>query len=512
MRNKIFLPFIFLNFICLFSYAQSLTYSKPEREDTKLADFSIIGKLHNYYLIYVCTPSERTINIFDNQMKLIGKKEMNFLPASILGTDVIAYDTSFYFIYQYQKNNIINCAVAQMDEDGEIIGEPVILDTTKVNFTATNKIYNILYSENKQRIAIYKVNNQDKNRYFVSSNLFDGQLALLNKFSIIIPTLPEINFLSDFALDNEGNFAFVKAGDESESHESQLISLFVKSPLRDSLNIYLLDIGKLYLDNVFVKADNLNHHFVITSFLSKSKNWQTDGIYCAVWNEDSQSFNASKAIYFNEDFKKSLRYKGTISSFNNHHLRNIIIRRDGGFVITSESTFATIQGGGGLNLSYDIPENWDFTYTSNEHGYLHSSFSETSSAYEWPWLEPDPRISRSFYAYAIAIMSFDSLANMEWSNVIPKNQFGNNVFEVMGFGIYLTGASINFLFNQTVKKIPPLQHVGINASGKTVSTSILKGLNRHYIFMPLYIKQISAHEAIAPCRFGNQFCFAKIDF
>ncbi len=40
--------------------------------------------------------------------------------------------------------------------DGKIVGDPITLDTTAISFFASNKIYNVLYSEDKQRIAVYK--------------------------------------------------------------------------------------------------------------------------------------------------------------------------------------------------------------------------------------------------------------------------------------------------------------------------------------------------------------------
>src|SRR5436853_5967480 len=146
----------------LFTEAQKIIYTEPEKDDVRSVDFDIIGKMNDQYLVYKRVKNASYVCIYDNDMKLADKVKMDFIPGSkLINTDIIVYKDFFYFIYQYQAKNIVYCAAAHMNADGKITGEPVILDPTSINFFASNKLYNVIYSEDKHRIAIYKINSKE---------------------------------------------------------------------------------------------------------------------------------------------------------------------------------------------------------------------------------------------------------------------------------------------------------------------------------------------------------------
>src|SRR5436305_2308399 len=141
--------------------AQKISYSEPDKDDIRSVDFDIIGKLNNNYLVYKHVHSSYSIVVFDNAMKEIDKVKMNFLPDKLINSDIITYHDYFYFIYQYQRKNVVYCMAARIDGNGKITGDPITLDTTAISFFASNKLYNVLYSEDKQRIGIYKINSKE---------------------------------------------------------------------------------------------------------------------------------------------------------------------------------------------------------------------------------------------------------------------------------------------------------------------------------------------------------------
>ena len=195
----------------LFLHAQKITYSEPEKDDIRSVDFDIIGKINNRYLVYKKIHSAYYISIYDNEMKVADKVKMNFLPDKLINTDLITYKDYFYFIYQYQKRNIVYCMAARINGDGDISGDPITLDTTAISFFASNKIYNVLYSEDKQRIGVYKINSKDESKYVFTCSIFDGSLNLLSKNKTYITMQPHNDFLTEFSLDNDGWMTFVKA-------------------------------------------------------------------------------------------------------------------------------------------------------------------------------------------------------------------------------------------------------------------------------------------------------------
>ncbi len=294
MMNKFFVACAVFMLIALASSAQKITYSQPERDDVRSVDFDIVGKINNHYLVYKRVRSSYNISLYDDEMKLIDKVNMDFLPDKLINSEIIPYKDYFYFVYQYQKRNIVNCAAAKIGGDGKIIGEPVTLDTTAISFFASNKIYNLLYSEDKQRIALYKINSKDDQKYIFTSRLFDASLNSLSKFTAVIPMQAHNDFLTEFTFDNSGTIAFVKASGNSDASTVQKISLMIKDPDDDKIDSYPLDIGKIYLGDIRVKADNLNNHFLIAGFYSKQRRGNIDGMYCAIWDKNTEANNGIK--------------------------------------------------------------------------------------------------------------------------------------------------------------------------------------------------------------------------
>ena len=511
MIQKYFLSLAaFIAFPLLLS-AQKITYSEPDRDDVRSADFDIVGKLNNHYLVYKHVRSSYTISIFDNSMVLLDKVKMDFLPDKLINSDIITYRDYFYFIYQYQKRNIVYCAAARINGDGKITGDPITLDTTSINFFASNKIYNVLYSDDKQRIGVYKINSKDENNYIFTSSVFDGSLKLISKYMNTIPMQAHNDFLTEFSLDNEGWMTFVKAsGNNSNNGTIQNVSLLVKSPLIDSISSYPLNISKLYLDDIRIKVDNINKHILVTGLYSSQKRGNVDGIYCALWNRNSAESISTKQFVFNDDLKSNAKSQGSSrTAFNDYFLQNIVMRKDGGFAILSESAYSSNRGV--YSNRYDYMYGNPFWFNSNS--YLYGSpYGYTYYPWSSPYGYGYPNQLTRYYADNIAIFSFDSSANMEWTNIIPKSQYDDNTDNFIGYGTYVNSGQINFLFNEFSKRTLLLQSESVTPGGKKTEAPTLPNLDKGYQFMPRYVKQVSSREVLVPCQYRNFLCFAKIEF
>jgi hypothetical protein len=489
MMNKPLLISSLALLITLASFAQKITYSQPEKNGGHSVDFNIIGKIDNHYLVYKHTKNSNNIFLYDKGMKLINTANMEFVPDKIVNAETILYKNYFYFVYQYQKDNVVSCAVAKMDEEGKIIGEPAILDTTSINFFMNSKIYKVLYSENKQKIMVYRISNKADTLY-VTCSLFNEQLKLLDKFSVLVRMQAQNDFLSEIILDNDGSIAFAKVSGNPEVSKTQNISLVVKNPYDNNINTYALDIGKIYLNDIRVRADNLNNRFLVTGFYLKQRKGNIDGLYCAIWNKNSEQITVSKQIAFSDQLKNAIAQ----ASSNTTYLQNIIMRKDGGFAVILECANST------NHVAYDNVVSTDY-YSSTDWGDIVYSSSSTNGT-----------LNRDYFAYNITLMSFDSVGGMEWSSIIPKNQYGRSTSNFIGYGTYQTPDEVNFLFNEASKKSTSMQSLKVNASGEIALNPTLKKLDRNYSFMPRFAKQVSSNEVLIPCQHKNSLCFAKIEF
>ena len=346
--------------------------------------------------------------------------------------------------------------------------------------------------------------------YIFSSFLFDNELHNLNTFSTPVPADLHNNSLSDFAINNSGTIAFIKAASDGNANDNYAIYLYTKKIQENAFNVYKQDIGKTYLNEIRLKADNLNNHFIITSLFADEKDGNTEGIYCAVLDENVQALTASKKIIFNDDYKKSvLPADPQIKNLNTLLLQNIVIRKDGGFIITSESSYRTIARNTDPNSHL-----WQIEYQpihqNFSNSYLYNSDFFHNATY--PWLSPYLLAPTNYFASNIAVLSFDSVADMEWSSVVPKAQVSESTYKSIGYSTNVVSGKVHFLFNQNTKKRTLLECVNMNAEGKATLSPTMNGLDKAYQFMPRFAKQVSSREVLIPCQYRNYLCFAKIEF
>ncbi len=505
-----------MRLLCLFalsmlcwsnSFAQKIDYSEPGREDTKYTSFEIIGKINGHFLVYKNIRVSYSVSVFDDGMKEVSKSPLDFLPEKIINSDIVCYRDFFYFIYQYQKKNVVYCMAAKMDGEGKIVGSPMQLDTTVISFFASNKIYNVLNSEDKQRIAVFKVNSKNPANYILTNSLFNSELTLQSKETINIPMSGRNDFLSEFIVDNSGALSFIRATGTIQNDNISDIAIIMKPPQSDTIAQHKVVMNKIYLDQVKLKADNANGHILLTSFYSKQKRGNIDGIYCLLWDKATGQEIAAKAENFTDEMRSAAKNEGNGKyAFNDYFLQDIIMRKDGGFVISSESAYSSTRGSN--TNRWDYPYNTSFL-SPTDYYYWNSPYS-----YYYPWgiLGFSGTQQTRYFAENIAIMSFDSTAALQWTNVIEKSQYDDNTDNFIGYGILRTSSEFNYLFNKLEKRTQLLNMQSVDGKGQITRSPTLKNLDQGYTFMPRYAKQVSAREVIIPCQYRNYLCFAKFVF
>jgi hypothetical protein len=503
--------FCLLTFVCFLvsSKSQRIVYSQTDKNDVKTMDYDIIGKMNNHYLIHKNNRNEHNITVYDSEMKVVRVEKLDFLPLKVLSSDILSYKDFFYFFYQYQKKNIVYCMAAKLDGDAKLMGEPKELDTTAINFFASDKLDNIIWSEDKQKIMVFKVNTKNADKDVLTTSLFDGDLNLIHRSRINITMAEKNDFLQEFSLDNDGTFVFLKPAGSSQEDNIAQASLMVKNAESDSLFSYNLPITKIYLDNIKIKIDNTNKHFLLTSFYSKVKRGNIDGLYCLLWDKAQARELFVTTSTFSDEMRNDAKSEGSPkAAFNDFYVQNILIKKDGGFAIAAESVYSSSRGN--YNNRWDY---YNYPYMSPYGYYNYYSYSPLYNYY-YPWYRWGgmPMQINRFYADNIAVMSFDSTANLIWSNVIHKSQYDDYTDNFIGYGTMNTGTQFHFLYNQSEKRTLLLTDQSITPDGQVNHAPTLHELSKDYQFMPRFSKQVSSHELIIPCQYRNFVCFAKVEF
>lgn len=491
-----------LLFFCV-AWSQRVVYSEPDKNDLRQTNFEIIGKVNGNILIYKNLRDVHAISVYDMEMKQTDRIKLTFLPDRIINADFLAYPDYCYMFYQYQRKNVVYSMAVKFDGNGKKLGDPIQMDTTEINFWASNKIYSVINSEDKQRIGVFKINTKNDRRHLLTTLLFTKDLQLLQKKYINIEMPERVDFLTEFQLDNEGTFVFARAVQTQQNDNIQKLSLLVSQADSVPFTETPVNFSNHFLDDIRIKVNNYNGHYLVTSFYSKTRVGNIEGIFNAVYDKRNQTVKSS-SIVFNDNLRNEAKGENsTRSAFNDYFLKNVIVKKDGGFLIAAESFYSTSRGGGFNRYDYlggsSFMRPLDYyTFGPLGYGYPFSRYNN---------LGPSTR----YYAQNIAMFAFDSSGRQSWYNIIAKTQYDDESDALIGYQLVNTGDQLHFIYNQQEKRLSLLSDQSIDPSGKLTRNPTFKNLDKGYDFLPRYGKQIGARQIIFPCMYRNYLCFARLD-
>jgi hypothetical protein len=503
-RSPLSLIVLFLLFsINIFS--QQITCSDNIREDTKDMVFEIIGNLNGNFIIYKNIRWKHNFTVYDNQMQVIEKIPLDFMPDKTLNVDFVPGTGQFYMVYQFQKKGILYCMGAKINANGKITGEPFEMDTTKISVFANNKIYSTVLSEDKQKVLIYKIQKKNEKLY-LSTLLFDNQLVLQKKSRFTLDFDERSEVLNDLQVDNQGNIIFTKGYKPANRDYFNELELVTKSVQQDTLNIIKVALDKKYIDNIELKIDNLNKQYLINSFYYKERRGNIEGIFAFFYKSMDTSKNITALIPFSDSLREQAKKDGQLRfAFNDFFIRQVIVKKDGGYILTAEDYSSQSRG---MNNSWS---RYDYLYSPYTYQYDYYYYNSPFNGYYRPYGNYGNQSTRYYYDN-ILILSMDKNGKLQWANIINKEQFDDDNDNFLSYGTLNAGTEINFLFNEGNKN--PLVALRSMAPDGTVKRNPpLKSEAKGLHFMPRFIKQTGFKQVLIPCasRTGN-ILFAKIDF
>src|SRR4051794_10722686 len=237
-----------------FARGQRVVYSEPDKNDYRQTEFEIIGKVGGNLLIYKSLRNSYAMSVYDFDMKQKDRVKLDFLPDRIISADFLAYPDYCYMFYQYQKRNVVYAMAAKIDGAGKMVGKPVTMDTTEIGFLSTNKIYSVINSEDKENIGLFKINSKNDERFLVTTSVFSRELERKEKNYLNVAMPEKHDYLTEFVIDNDGDFAFVKAVQGQENDKIQKLYFFEKKFSSAELREFDIELNSLALNDIRVKV------------------------------------------------------------------------------------------------------------------------------------------------------------------------------------------------------------------------------------------------------------------
>lgn len=484
---------------------QQITYSEPEREDGRRTNFEIIGKISGNYLVFKNNNSNSAVSIYDSAMHLQQRVPLTFMPDRYINVDFVSYPDYCYLIYEYQHKNIVHCSAVKLNGQAQKVGEVMDLDTTQISFASNNKIYTTVVSEDKKRIMIFKINSKNPHNFLFTTFLFDNNLQPLDRHRLYLPMEERNDLFTDFQLDNQGTLIFGRYMRSGSNDYITRVALVTKGPVADSFSVKDIGSGDKILDEIKIKVDNNNQRYILAGFYYKQRRGNIEGLYSVIWDKKTDSRAEEKITVFTDELRAQAKSSDANlrMAFNDFFIKSIITKRDGGFLLVTESLYTTSRG--------NMFNRWDYMYNpAFGPGGFYSPYYY--SPYYNPWARNYGNYATRFHAENIMVLSFDGQSNLQWSSVIPKSQFDDETENLISHELVNTGGELHFLFNLYERRNMLLNDQSISPEGRVTRYPTLRNLDHGYDFMPRYGKQVSSWEAIIPCLYRNYLCFAKVDF
>jgi hypothetical protein len=487
------------------SLAQSIVYSEIERADSRNLNFEILGKFDDNFLVYKNINRSHKLTIYENSMVIKETVKLDFVSERTYNIDFIKYPDYFLMVWQYEKGNTTYCKAAKMNGLGKIVGNILDLDTTKTGFFGTKTYYGFTWSENKKKILVYKTMSKN-DVYHICAKVYNEDLMLQDSSRQAIPYENRESF-DDMQVDNDGNVVFTKLKENARQEYINTLELNIKKAKVDKLTTINIPLEKMLIQPPVIKIDNLNAHYLINSFSYKKNGGYVDGIFSAIVSKDSFALVQKNINVFDDSLIKKLSGKPDWrSAFDNLFLKNIILKKDGGFIAVTEDYYKQRRFGGtgfddrfGNNNVFGSTSDY-YLYNRGYNG-LYRPYGDNTNARDIVYNYGD-----------ILNFSFTKDLKLQWNNVINKTTNDVETDNFLSFVNMNMGAEIHFLFLQKDNNRQILSDHAVQADGSIIRYATLRSREAGYEFMAKLGRQTGARQMIIPCIVRNNIAFAKIDF
>jgi hypothetical protein len=252
----------------------------------------------------------------------------------------------------------------------------------------------------------------------------------------------------------------------------------------------------------------LNAQYLINAFSYKKNGGYVEGLFSAIVTKNPFALQKKVINIFNDTLLTKLSGKPDWrSAYDNFFLKNIILKKDGGFIIATEDYYKQRRFG---NNNFDRFNN----------GGLNNGLWGTSDYYLYNrgnagYYRPlSDNGSRDLVYNYNDIISFNISKDLklQWNNVINKTTSDVETDNYLSFANMNSGAEIHFLFLQKDNNRQILSNHAIQADGSVIRYPTLKSREAGYEFMVKLGRQTGAKQMLIPCVVRNNIAFAKIDF
>ena len=531
--------------------AQSYVMSGIQKTDKGQMQYEVLGKVEGRYWIYKNNEGVSTIAQYNDQMQLVQQNDLVFLPKKLNAIEFVTKSNRVYAFYQFQAATTVYAMVAELDEKGQLVGTPVIVDTAeKIRPGSNAKVFNLIESQDRSKLLLFSVNTTNAASVKVKTMALSTPFAMLNEAKISINSQNKKSQLSDFALDNKGNLFCLRNAEQPNA--APVVSLLYMAADGSEVIETPIVNNSLVLDDIRLKINNTNGTVIVNSFYATEKKGNIEGMYTFIWDIAKKQNSISNASRFTDALRDAVTDKRNLkNAFDHFYFDQVQPNADGSFTIIAEAA--------NTSSNRNVFSRWDYFWGGPFYNpFIFSYWNRPFGFYPWgrlgwgmmgpwglgggwgggmgmmgpwgwggmggwgimgPWgwnswmMNPFASFgypSVTYSAGKVAILNFDANANIQSVKTIDKQQSDLNVDQFIGYGQINNADGTNFLYYQKSKGVKQLVHQQLSASGTIVKGNPIMINEKQVEWMPRSLKQVGEKEAILPYQSKGKLGFAKI--
>jgi hypothetical protein len=464
--------------------AQEVIYSSYEKFDLKNGDFAVVGKVGSKIYTYRGSADGFYLDAYNDSMEKVATVLLDFFPKKIYETRFINYINQIVVLYQAVETGKVVQYAALLDDNGRLLKGPIQLTSAKTGIFGANRDYfSSAVSDDKKQLIVYGIEEKGLTLQF-SGIWLDDQLGNIQRGSASFKAENDLEHSEGF-LDNNGNFflpAFTPVGSHDYADQLWLLSVSRGNHRFFSKEFPL---NSLYAGSTFMKLDYVNNRVYTAGFYSEKKSGNYEGVLFGYYDLADSSWHNRKNLEFDEKLRASTGERNKKRAFNEYKVKQMIIKKDGGFVLISEDYFVTTRSNNPA---------WGGYYS-----YYYGPFGAQTV--------------REYNYNDVFVLSYDKDGNKEWDAFVRKDQYSQEDGGIFSsYALVNTGGSLGFLFNDFNTRTSRIQLATVDAKGTVDLRSLAAGKADDPDWLPGSAKQVGIREVVVPALRKRQISFAKIVF
>jgi len=457
--------------------AQKVTVSKEMPLKSDVA-YDLLGQVGSHTLLYRDRGNNKhRIEVFDKDMAFVKERKIEFekKKAEVLG--VIPHDSTFNMIYSYK-------------DDGEIIhkirkyqGNMILQDSSelfRIPKTFKRKNFLIETSENKKYSILFAFEDKHIMEYYIVRH---DSLDVYDKKVLEVVDIDLRDGFKDIRLSNRGElYVLVEQKNSRFSKNDNHFGLYAMDTAFNwkytRINCY-----DRVASDIEIDFDNINRRICIVGLWHEKHKAAAKGYFFlnkpAITLTEEESFIVSS---FTQELVAEANGKdiGKSVELKDFELNQLVLRRDGGFLIFAESRRA-------------------YTRRSS----FQSGFGPSRGVSGW---------LDHFYE-DVVVIAVQPEGNQHWNRVLFKKQFSQDDEGIFSsYFLMKTPSRLKLVFNDEIKNNNTVSEYLIDPIGRFNRNSLLSTEYQNLKIRFADAVQVSATEFIAPSEKNRKLSLVKIAY